>query len=67
MIPGTVVHEVARSKGADRPSMLLGHPGGAIEGGAVLEKGVDGYLYQEAVVGRTARRLMDGYVRVPKW
>ncbi|MGD9971763.1 MAG: 2-methylaconitate cis-trans isomerase PrpF family protein [Desulfatirhabdiaceae bacterium] len=67
MIPGTVVHEVVRSESTDRPTMLLGHPGGAIEVGAVLENGVDGYLYQEAVVGRTARRLMDGYVRVPKW
>jgi hypothetical protein len=43
----------------------LGHPGGTIEIGAVVEKSGGACIYREAVLGRTARRLMEGYVLVP--
>ncbi len=67
MIPGTVVHDVIGADITDNPVIRLGHPSGVIEIGAVMEKSGDGFIYREAVLGRTARRLMEGYVRMPKW
>jgi hypothetical protein len=43
----------------------LGHPSGTIEIGAVMEKSGNAYIYREAALGRTARRLMEGRVLVP--
>jgi 2-methylaconitate cis-trans-isomerase PrpF len=55
------------SKGAlEAKEIRLGHPGGIIPVGAEVEKGGGRYEYKEAVLGRTARRLMDGYVYVPE-
>ena len=67
MIPGTVVHDVIGADITDNPLIRLGHPGGIIEISAAMEKSGNGFIYREAVLGRTARRLMEGYVRVPKW
>ncbi len=67
MVPGTVVHDFLSPAGKEKPILLLGHPGGTIDVGAVVEKKGAEIRYQEAVVGRTARRLMEGFVRVPKW
>ena len=43
----------------------IGHPGGIIEVGAIIEEKDGNFHYEEAVLGRTARRLMEGYVLVP--
>jgi 2-methylaconitate cis-trans-isomerase PrpF len=43
----------------------LGHPGGTIEIGAIVDKSGPASIYREAVLGRTARRLMEGHVLVP--
>ena len=63
-IEGTVVHEVARKNNGD--DVRLGHPGGIITIGARVKKTSEDYQYLEAVLGRTARRLMEGYVCVPE-
>jgi len=63
-IEGTVVHEMLRK--GDTADVLLGHPGGIIKIGAKVEKRGDTYTYAEALLGRTARRLMEGYVCVPE-
>jgi hypothetical protein len=61
-IEGTVVHEVARKHPGD---VVLGHPSGVLP----LDASVglkDGQPWAEKVtVYRTARRLMEGLVRVP--
>jgi hypothetical protein len=61
-IEGTVVHEVARKHPGD---VILGHPSGVLP----LDASVglkDGQPWAEKVtVYRTARRLMEGFVRVP--
>ena len=63
-IEGTVVHEMARkTSGQD---VRLGHPAGVITIGARVEKTGEGWRYVEAMLGRTARRLMEGYVCVPE-
>ncbi|WP_459947794.1 PrpF domain-containing protein [Desulfocastanea catecholica] len=62
MIPGTVVYDLMSEDSRARDLLRIGHPGGVIDIGAVIEKKGDTYAYKEAVVGRTARRLMEGYV-----
>jgi hypothetical protein len=66
MVPGTVVHDLLQSEARDKKMLKIGHPGGIIELGAIMEK-INGEIkYREAVLGRTARRLMEGYVLVPE-
>ena len=64
MIPGTVAYDLLSEDSRSRDLLRIGHPGGVIDIGAVIEKEGDTYTYKEAVVGRTARRLMEGYVFV---
>jgi hypothetical protein len=65
-IEGTVVHGLLTEAARERQEIRLGHPGGILPVGVFIEKRGNEYEYREAVVGRTARRLMDGYVYVPK-
>lgn len=66
LLAGTVVHAVLRPEAAGKPMLTIGHPGGTIDIGAVVEGTGTAAVYREAVVGRTARRLMQGFVLVPK-
>ncbi len=60
-IPGTLVYEMI--PGIDRIDIIkIGHPAGVIQIEAAVEKGV----VTRAAFARTARRIMDGYVYVPK-
>ena len=65
MIPGTVVGELVREEARGRELLHIGHPGGVIDVGAVIEPRAGEHIYREAVLGRTARRLMEGHVLVP--
>ena len=65
-IDGTVVNEMLDETALEARKIRLGHPGGIIPIGAELEKKGNSFEYGEAVLGRTARRLMDGYVYVPE-
>ncbi|MBI3638056.1 MAG: putative methylaconitate Delta-isomerase PrpF, partial [Candidatus Rokubacteria bacterium] len=62
-IDGTVVAECARSgRGGD---VRLGHPSGVLPIDAAVARR-DGAAWAERVtVYRTARRLMEGFVRIP--
>ena len=64
-IPGTVVHDLMSPEAGKKEIMKLGHPGGIIEVGAVVEETKGNFNYKEAILSRTARRLMEGYVLVP--
>lgn len=57
--PGTLVYELRGRR--DTGLVRIGHPGGIIECDTTLE---DGQITR-AVYGRTARRIMEGYVHVP--
>ena len=67
-IPGTLVSEAA--SGATRGSasgirsyaLRIGHPGGVLEVGAHVESGSGGTRVRRALIGRTARLIMDGTV-----
>lgn len=63
---GTVVHEVLGGPMIENRVLILGHPGGTIEIGVLLRKESQGWVYREAAVCRTARRLMEGHVLVPR-
>jgi 2-methylaconitate cis-trans-isomerase PrpF len=64
-IPGTIVHELTRPESRGGDHVRIGHPAGVIETLARVES-VDGsYVVRRATLGRTARRIMEGYVFVP--
>ncbi len=65
-IPGTVAYDLLTEQARDQDLLRIGHPGGIIEVGAVIDIDGDSCEYREAVIGRTARRLMEGYVLVPE-
>ncbi|BBQ01357.1 putative methylaconitate Delta-isomerase PrpF (plasmid) [Burkholderia sp. SFA1] len=62
VIPGTVVNRlVAESKG----SVCFGHPSGSLQVGAEAEMRDGVWMVTKAVMSRSARRLMEGFVLVP--
>lgn len=63
-IEGTIVNKMVVNVNA-KSSIKLGHPGGMITIGTRIEKNGNDYIYKEALVDRTARRLMEGYVLIP--
>ena len=65
-VKGTIVDEILGHGALDKKDVRLGHPGGVIEVGTEFKRQGDDYIYAEAIIGRTARRLMEGYVLVPE-
>lgn len=65
-IPGSVVYDLVTEEARRRNLLRIGHPGGVIDITAVIENEGDECIYREAVIGRTARRIMEGYVWVPE-
>jgi 2-methylaconitate cis-trans-isomerase PrpF len=63
-IPGTIVHEAARPESHSRNLTRIGHPAGVIDVETVVRSN-DSIQLLRASVGRTARRIMEGYVFVP--
>ncbi|SNY43249.1 2-methylaconitate cis-trans isomerase [Arsukibacterium tuosuense] len=62
-IPGTLVNLAAG--GTAREAVRFGHPSGTLKVGAAAEK-VDGeWTVTKAIMSRSARVLMEGWVRVP--
>lgn len=67
-IPGTLVNELMdRSAllGGGLVELLLGYPDGVMDMGAQVELRAGRWQLQAAVMGRTARRLMEGSVCIP--
>jgi 2-methylaconitate cis-trans-isomerase PrpF len=62
-IPGTVVHRVA-PVGADG-RVRFGHPSGTLKVGAEVQKEGNHWKVRKVLMSRSARRLMEGWVRVP--
>jgi len=62
-IPGTLVHRVARPSGDG--SIRFGHPSGTLSIGAEARQRDGKWEITRVVVSRSARRLMEGWVRVP--
>ncbi len=58
--PGTIVNAVMR-KNRNPDEVRIGHPGGVME----VEMRTENNTITRAAIGRTARRIMEGYVYVP--
>jgi len=62
-IPGTLVNEAAG--GGERDTVTFGHPSGTLKVGATASE-VDGrWIIEKVSMGRSARILMEGFVRIP--
>ena len=66
MIPETVAHSLVSEPARQNDLLRIGHPGGTIDVGAAIDIDGDSCVYRQAVIGRTARRLMEGHVLVPE-
>lgn len=62
-IPGTLVNLAAG--GGEREAVRFGHPSGTLRVGAQAEQVVGQWTVTKAVMSRSARILMEGWVRVP--
>jgi 2-methylaconitate isomerase len=63
-VPGTVVQRIARSKTDGR--IRFGHPSGTLSVGAEARAEGGQWVVSKALMSRSARRLMEGWVRVPR-
>jgi hypothetical protein len=64
-IEGTIVN-AARRPNADPLRTTLGHPSGTLAVGAEVAREGGEWKVARAVMSRSARRLMEGWVRVPE-
>lgn len=62
-IPGTLVNLAAG--GGDRQGVTFGHPSGTLKVGAETEKKGNDWVAKKVIMSRSARVLMEGWVRVP--
>ncbi len=63
-VPGTVVQQALRA-GTDPTAVGFGHPSGTLRVGAEAQQRDGQWTVTRAVMSRSARRLMEGWVRVP--
>jgi probable AcnD-accessory protein PrpF len=63
-IPGTLVNLAAG--GGEPESVTFGHPSGTLKVGAMASKQEGNWIVERVVMSRSARILMEGWVRVPK-
>ncbi|WP_078120146.1 2-methylaconitate cis-trans isomerase PrpF [Thiosocius teredinicola] len=62
-IPGTLVNLAAG--GGDRESVTFGHPSGTLKVGAAASENNGEWAVDKVVMSRSARVLMEGWVRIP--
>ncbi|MEW6705834.1 MAG: 2-methylaconitate cis-trans isomerase PrpF [Pseudomonadota bacterium] len=62
-IPGTLVNRAAG--GGTRHTVRFGHPSGTLRVGAEAQQREGGWAVTKALMSRSARVLMEGWVRVP--
>ena len=61
-IPGTIVHEMTNPETLSNPTVRIGHPAGVISTETRVDLVGNGYVVRRATLGRTARRILEGYV-----
>ncbi|MGR5163821.1 2-methylaconitate cis-trans isomerase PrpF [Vibrio owensii] len=62
-VPGTLVNLAAG--GGEKESVTFGHPSGTLKVGAKAKQIEQGWVVEKAIMSRSARILMEGFVRVP--
>ena len=63
-IPGTLVNLAAG--GGERNAVVFGHPSGTLKVGAEAVKVNELWTVNKAIMSRSARVLMEGWVRIPQ-
>ncbi|MBY5946140.1 2-methylaconitate cis-trans isomerase PrpF [Photobacterium rosenbergii] len=62
-VPNTLVNLAAG--GGSKESVTFGHPSGTLKVGAQATKAEHGWVVEKVMMSRSARILMEGFVRVP--
>ncbi|PSW15586.1 2-methylaconitate cis-trans isomerase PrpF [Photobacterium rosenbergii] len=62
-VPGTLVNLAAG--GGSKESVTFGHPSGTLKVGAQATKAEHGWVVEKVMMSRSARIMMEGFVRVP--
>jgi 2-methylaconitate cis-trans-isomerase PrpF len=62
-IPGTLVN--AAAGGGERNAVRFGHPSGTLRVGAEAQRANGEWSVTKAIMSRSARILMEGWIRVP--
>ncbi|MEW8655493.1 MAG: 2-methylaconitate cis-trans isomerase PrpF [Candidatus Thiodiazotropha endolucinida] len=62
-IPGTLVNLAAG--GGERETVTFGHPSGTLKVGATASEQNGNWIVEKVVMSRSARILMEGWVRIP--
>lgn len=62
-VPGTLVNLAAG--GGSKEAVTFGHPSGTLKVGAQATKAEHGWVVEKVMMSRSARILMEGFVRVP--
>jgi methylitaconate Delta-isomerase len=66
MIAGTIVNQAAPARGNEAQTVRIGHPSGIIPIEVDVHDTPQGLELRKAALGRTSRRIMDGFVYVPE-
>ncbi len=66
VVPGTIVNVAAGLPAGGEREVTIGHPSGTIRVGVAVSRRDGTWAAERAVVGRTARRLMEGAIRLPE-
>lgn len=66
LIVGTIVNQIVSPKAIQTNTVRIGHPGGVISIEAEVENTTAGPQLKKAAFGRTSRRILEGYVFVPR-
>ncbi|MCX3310995.1 2-methylaconitate cis-trans isomerase PrpF [Pantoea vagans] len=62
-LPGTLAEKIVSN--SRTPLLRIGHPSGRVEVGAVVERREHDWFVSRAIMSRSARRLMEGFVFFP--
>jgi len=66
MIEGTLVHNVCAPRAFEKKVVRFGHPAGSISIEVEVEKQDGRFHLKKAAVGRTSKRIMEGFAYVPE-
>jgi 2-methylaconitate cis-trans-isomerase PrpF len=66
MVDGTVVNEFAGNAARSQGKVRIGHPYGVMDVKVAADTRNGEVVIQSATIGRTARRIMEGYAYVPR-
>ena len=67
MTEGTIVNELMSERAKKAGVVRIGHPSGVIEVQVDVQKEAGEFKLKKAIVYRTARRILEGYVYLKPW